>query len=98
MPKKQTKSSDGRSVTHKLKYPLTWGEETVSEITLHPPKGADIEHLGKDPTMKDILSIASKCSKVELAKLRELDAQDAVSIADIVNDFLGAGQETGSDS
>jgi hypothetical protein len=98
MPDTKNKKSSDRSVVVKLDYPLSWGEESISEITFHPPKAADIEHLGKDVTMKDIFLVASKCSKLELPKIRELDASDATKVADVISDFLGAGRETGEPS
>jgi hypothetical protein len=84
-----------RSVTVKLKYPVKWGEETISEITINPPKAGHIEHLGKDVTMKDLLTIASKCSGIAYTAIKELDSVDAMKVSEVVGDFLGTGRETG---
>lgn len=98
MAEKKAKDSGGSEIRVPLEYPLKWGEETITEIVLQRPKAKDIKHLGKDVTMDDLLKIASKCSKTEMSKIEELDAEDAVRIADVVGDFLGSGRGTGDSS
>ena len=92
------KKKPDRSETIKLQHPFKWGEETISEIKLNPPKAGDIEHLGKDVTMKDLLTIASKCSGIAYPAIKELDASDAVVISEVVGDFLDTGREIGGRS
>jgi len=92
---KKKKSKKAKSITVKLFEPIEWGEETISEVTLTRPKAKHIEHLSANPTMKELLGIAQRISGHPPALIKELDAEDAMALVEVVGDFLDSGQETG---
>ena len=92
---KKKKARKPKSITVKLSEPIDWGEDTITEITLTRPKAKHIEHLSGNPTMKELLGIAQKISGHPPALIKDLDAEDAMSLVEVVGDFLDSGQETG---
>ena len=83
------------SVVYKLKYPLEWGSEEITEIEVFRPKGKDIKHIKGEPSMADNIKTASNCSKQPVSVFQEMDGSDVISICEIVSDFLTDGRETG---
>lgn len=90
-----TNKQKTRNVTIKLKFPVVVGEEEIKELTLKPPTAGDIEHLSANPTMKELLQIASKCSLTPAPIIKKIDASDAIRLTEVVADFLDGGQKTG---
>jgi len=85
-----------KQITVPLSEPISWGEETISELVLKRPKAKDIEHLSADPTLKELLTVAQKCSRQPKRVIDDLDAEDAMAVVDAVADFLDGGQKTGN--
>jgi len=83
------------SVVHKLRYPIEWGSEMITEIKISRPKGKDIDHIKGEPSMKDNIRTASNCSKQPISVFKEMDGSDLISICEIVGDFLADGREIG---
>ena len=90
-----TQKQKTRNVTLKLKFPVVAGEEEIKELTLKPPTAGDIEHLSANPTMKELLLIASKCSLTPPSIIKKIDSHDAIKLTEVVADFLDGGQKTG---
>lgn len=79
-----------------LKYPLQWGDETITELEFRRPRGKDIFDLkGDNPTPGDLAKIASRLSGKELPIFKELDIDDFVAVLEIVGNFIGSSQKTG---
>lgn len=78
-----------------LKHPFEFGERTVTEITLDRLKGKHIRKMGGRPTVDDLLGLASKSAKEPPALFDEMDAEDVMTVTEVVGDFLGASQPTG---
>jgi len=92
-----SKASEAKpaSKTIKLEYPISWGEETISEIEIKRPKGKHMRKLGGNVTMDEMLEIAQKCSAQPKSVFDEMDGQDVLKVAEVIGDFLGSGQKTG---
>jgi hypothetical protein len=84
--------------TLQLKHPFERGkQEKVTEITFQRRlKGKDFKgivagHIRFD----DMLSLISRGTAEPISTIEELDVEDFLAAADVVNYFLGAGQTTG---
>lgn len=80
--------SKKKAVTIKLDEAVEWGEETVTEVKLSPPRGKHLRGLPKDPTLNDILKIASKISGISSAVFDEMASSDIMKIAEAVGELL----------
>lgn len=82
---------------HKLSFPVTWDGENVQELEFQRPKGKHLKRMPAEPTMKDLLVLASKVCKQAYPPsfFDELDGVDVVAIAEVMGDFLTTGQATG---
>lgn len=90
------KKKKSKTIRVDLDYPIDWGkDETIDHLILRRPTGADIEGLSGEPTMKELMRVASKCALVAPSVMRSLDAFDVVKVCEVVGDFLGSGQATG---
>lgn len=79
----------------KLKYPVTFNDETITEIELRRPKGRDIKILPTNPTTEHLLRLASKLSGQVSGVFDEMDAVDVMTVSEAIAGFLDRGQETG---
>ena len=83
-------------ITVKLQDPIEFGSETISELILQVPKAKHIKTINvQNPSIADILKIASKLSLVSEAALDELTIDDMVAVSDAVGNLLGSGLEIG---
>jgi|SRR3990172_6053837 len=82
-----------------LRYPVEFGTETITELTLRRPKGKDMERLrdGATPSMADTLDLIGQLSGQPKAVVRELDADDVEEVAKIIQGFRGSGRPTGDE-
>lgn len=83
---------------YKLKYPVKWGEKEVSEIIFRVPTAQDISEMSQDMNMGVLLKMAGKCCMTEggTTLIKNLHAQDAIGVAELMGNFLGDSQETGN--
>lgn len=82
-----------------LKHPFSFGEgRTVSELTFERLKGKHLRKLGQRPTMNDLLELASKAASEPPALFDEMDAEDVMTVAEVIGDFLGGSLPTGATS
>lgn len=88
------KQEDG-SVVYTLQYPVEHNGEVHRQLTLKRPKGRHIKSISGDPTMKDLLALASQVSGQLPSMIDEIDAVDCIQIAGILGNFLGNGPEIG---
>lgn len=83
-------------ITIKLEDPIQFGQETISELVLQVPKAKHIKEINaQNPSIKDILKIASKLSLVSEVALDELSIDDMIKVSDAVGNLVGSGPETG---
>lgn len=80
-----------------LKHPFQFGESrTVSELTFQRLKGKHIKKINlAAPSMGDLLELASKSAGEPPSLFDEMDAEDVVSVLEVVGSFLGSSQATG---
>lgn len=78
-----------------LKHPIQFGERTVTELSFDRLKGKHLRKLSAKPTMDDLLGLASKSAKEPPALFDEMDAEDVMSVAEVIGDFLGGSLPTG---
>lgn len=84
-------------VTLKLLYPFKFGESrTVEELNFDRLKGKHIKKIGGNPTMQDLLDLASKSCSEPPALFDEMDAEDVVRVTDVIADFLDGSRKTGA--
>lgn len=80
--------SKRKPITIKLLEPVEWGSETVESITLKPIRGKHIRRLSAQPTMNDLLVIASKISGVSSAVFDEMCAEDVTRVTEAVGELF----------
>ena len=86
------KAAIGKSrdpVTVHLDYPIEYGDETITEVTLRRAKGKDVKALPPEPGVSDLLNLAGKLGGLMPKVLDELDASDAMKLVEVVNVFFG---------
>lgn len=77
-----------KSVTIKLLEPIEWGDETIKEVTLKPPRGKHLRGLTTPPQMNDLLKLASKLSAVSSSVFDEMCSEDVLAIVTAVGELL----------
>ena len=79
-----------------LSRPVTFGEETISELELREPVAGDLwdVELGEKIAMGALLSVAAAISGRPLSVLRKLSAPDALELATVVGGFFERSPET----
>jgi len=92
---KKKKAQKPKSITITLSEPIAWGDDKISEIVLCRPKGKHLSGLSTQPTLKDLIGIAQKCSEHPMAVFNDMDADDYMAVCEAVGDFLDSGQEIG---
>lgn len=84
------------AITIKLSDPIQFGQETITEIKLQVPRAKHIKDINaQNPTIRDILKVASKLSLISETALDELTIEDMVKVSDAVGNLLGSGPEIG---
>ena len=90
------------AITVKLDYPFEYetgdGKEMISEVVLNRPKGKHLKSITKDLSLSVLFGIAAKVAAANYITpsfFDEMDAQDCMSITEVIGDFLEPGQKTG---
>lgn len=86
-------------VTLKLKRPVAFGEESISELVLREPKAKDFRGLkvygDGSFAIGDFLALASRLSNQPLSVIEELSVEDMTHVLSVVGSFFGNGLPTG---
>lgn len=80
----------------KLKEPVTYGSEIISELKIRKPKAKDIRKLPQNPSTGDILDLAGRLCGHPPSVIDELSIEDVGDLLEIVGNFMQPGQKTGS--
>lgn len=80
----------------KLEKPITFANQSISEITIQEPKARDLRTLPTNPTTSDILDLASRLTGVAPAAIDEFSVQDALRLCNQVGSFFQPGSGTKS--
>lgn len=79
-----------------LAHPITYGEKTLSVLTLRRPRAGDFRGLkGMDKPFDMILDFAAALSDLSPAVLDRLDVEDMPKLVEVVSGFLGGFPATG---
>lgn len=83
-------------VLYKLKEPIEFGSETITELEFKKPVIGDIKHMRlESPTLADILGLASKLSATSQNIIDKLGIEDGLEVANIMGNFLTPSQKIG---
>jgi hypothetical protein len=84
------------NITVKLLEPIQFGSRTIDELTLRKPKAKDMRQFPLNPQMGDMLDLASRLAGEPTSIIDELSVQDMTRVVEVIGDFLGASQATGT--
>lgn len=86
----------------KLKYPIQYGTETISELKFESPKAKHFKKMKiKDDggmEIEDMLGVASRMTNQLPAVIDELHPEDMMEVVRIVGKSFSSGQTTGQSS
>jgi len=80
----------------KLKEPILWGSETISELTIRAPKAKDIRKLPEKPNTGDIIDLAGRLCGQPPPVMDELSIEDTKAVLQVVGNFMDGGPATGN--
>lgn len=83
-------------VVIKLREPITFGSETISELRVRPPKAKDIRTLPAKPTTGDILNLAGRLCGLTPPQIDEMGMADTSELLEVVGNFMQPGLQTGT--
>ena len=85
------------SQTYKLKYPLTWVDDEITEIIV--PERLKAKHLKAmdvgEGEIGKMLSLLAEFAKVPVSIMGDLDIVDMNALAEMIGGLMGESQETG---
>lgn len=86
-----------KSATVKLKYPIQFGSETITEITIPPIKAKHLRGLKLDNMgMDEILGLLGKVTSMPDSQIDELSVVDVMELGEVLTSFLEPSQEIGN--
>lgn len=81
----------------KLKEPIQFGSETITELRLRKPKAKDFRPMGEKRTLGEILDLAGRLCGQPKAVIDELSVEDMWEVSKTIEGFMPAGLEAGSE-
>lgn len=85
-----------QGIVVKLKEPIEFGSRTIEELVIRKPKAKDMRKFPLNPQMGDMLDLASVLAGEPTSVLDELSVPDMTRIIEVIGDFLGDSQATGT--
>ncbi len=85
------------SVTLKLKEPIPFGSETISELVIRKPKAKDMRRMPAKPCMGDILDLLGALAGQPKVVIDELGMEDMTAASEVVEGFMPGGRGTGTE-
>jgi hypothetical protein len=82
-------------ITLKLKHPIAFGSEMISELTFREPKARDMRMMPMKATTGDILDLAARLSGQLPSTIGDLCIADFQQVVETVGEFFTDGQTTG---
>lgn len=80
----------------KLKEPIAWGSEVISELEVRKPRAKHVRNLPQEPKAGDLLDLAAALCGQTPRVIDELSIEDMQALLEVVGGFLGSGPATGS--
>ncbi|WVR18338.1 tail assembly chaperone protein [Bordetella phage PY223] len=84
--------------TLKLKKPIQYGSETISELQVHEPTAKDLRSMPLDmgkATLGMMLDVAANCARQAPSVIDMLSMEDTMALAEMIGDFLPGSPQTG---
>ena len=85
-------------VTVKLKDPIPFGSETITELTLREPLAKDFRRMPLNPNTGDLLDFAGQLAAQPKAVIDQLRRRDMQAVLEVVGGFFDDGPATGPTS
>ena len=86
----------GERVVYRLQYPIEFGSETITELSLRRVKGKDIRAVRNTASpASETLDLIGRLSGQPRPVIDELDAIDVEEVGKIVEGFTKSGPPTG---
>ena len=88
-------------VKYTLKTPIAWGEqETITELTVRRPTAGDFRGIelkrNVEVSFDDKLTLASRTTGTEKAKLERMDVADMTEVYKIISNFISPSPQIGN--
>lgn len=81
--------------TFKLKYPIEFGQEVITELEITRPKAKHIKGIANIDSTDGMLVVISRITGKPPKVIDDLDFEDLQGISEIIQNFTGAGLQTG---
>ena len=85
-----------RITTVELQDPIEFGSRVIDQLTIRKPKAKDMRKFPLNPSMGDMLDLASVLAGEPTSVIDELSVPDMTRVVEVIGDFLGASQATGT--
>jgi hypothetical protein len=85
-----------KTVVYKLEFPIEYGSETITHLTLRRPRGKDLR-LIREGGMAETLDLIARLAGQTKPVVDELDADDVEEVSKIIKGFTRSGQATGGE-
>lgn len=82
-------------VTYKLKKPIIFGEETITELQFKPLKFKHLKGVNLEDKIASTLTLASRLSGHPEPVIGEMDIEDVPEVASLISGFLQPSPATG---
>ena len=73
-----------------------FGSREIEQLSIRKPKAKDMRNFPLNPTMGDMLDLASALAGEPTSVIDELSVPDMTRVVEVIGDFLGASQPTGT--
>lgn len=81
----------------KLKEPVDFGGEVITEVVVQKPKGKHLRQLPANPATGDMLDLAARLIGYPPPVIDEMGLEDIAALMEAVTDFLPASLQTGGE-
>lgn len=82
--------------TIKLKSPIQFGSETITQLRLRPPKAKDMRGLPLQMNMDSMLTLAGRCAEQPPSVIDELSFEDLQAVMEAITSFLPSSPQIGA--
>lgn len=89
-------------IKYRLKTPIIWGDSTIEELTIRRPTAGDFRGIKLEKNVEvsfdDMLTLASRVTATEEAKLSKMDIADTMEVYGIISNFINPSPKTGANA
>lgn len=85
--------------TKTLQYPVKFGNDTVTEVTLKRPNGYAMKAMGKGENTEDkMMILIAECAGLPVKIVYSMDYADITALSELAGGVMGESQATGATS